>query len=267
MPRTSLLYHHLSGPFQAPLLVLGPSLGTSMRVWEPHLPLLTQAFRVLRFDLPGHGGSSADLLSPPHQGGTTVEELADLVYELTRTHMHRHRQNSFHYAGISLGGAIGAQLALQRPETVASLTMVCSSAHFGAPDQWYERADLVREQGLAPLLATSPGRWFADSSTVSASPTGRMLLRDLAHVDPVSYEACCNGLARYDLRPALDRVNAPTLVIGGTHDVATPPAHAEELALGIPGAILEMHDIAHLAIEGPPTIAESVARHIGAKAT
>ncbi|MFK4274464.1 alpha/beta fold hydrolase, partial [Streptomyces milbemycinicus] len=79
-------HHEVSGPPDAPLLVLGPSPGTSMRVWEPHLPALNGLFRVVRFDLPGHGGSPTALLPDPAPGGTAVADLADLVLALADAH-------------------------------------------------------------------------------------------------------------------------------------------------------------------------------------
>ncbi|MER7049146.1 alpha/beta fold hydrolase [Streptomyces jumonjinensis] len=258
MPPSPTLHHRLSGPADAPLLVLGPSLGTSMAVWEQQLPALARDFRVLRFDLPGHGGSATGLLSSPQPGGTTVTELAELVLGLIDT-VGRHR---FHYAGVSLGGAIGAQLALGHPGRVGSLALVCSSAHFGPPEPWRERAALVRREGTGPLLATAPGRWFADPETTAATPLGEMLLRNLADADPAGYAACCDALADYDLRSALPRISAPALVIGGSHDVATPPHHARELAAGIPRATMKILGTGHLAVEEPRAVEALLGAHI-----
>ncbi|MFF8609505.1 alpha/beta fold hydrolase [Streptomyces sp. NPDC015346] len=257
MPPVRLLHHHLSGPPGEPLLVLGPSLGTSMTVWAPHLRALAQNFRVLPFDLPGHGDSPADLLGDPGPGGTTVADLAALVLDL----IDHHGVRQFHYAGISLGGAIGAHLAAHHPERVASLTLICSSAHFGAPGPWRERAALVRLKGTAPLLVTNPGRWFADPRT-RTTPRGRALLKSLADADPAGYAACCDALAGYDLRPRLGQISAPTLVIGGAHDVATPPHHAQELAHGIRRATLKIISTGHLAAEEPLTVETALMTHI-----
>lgn len=259
MTPSRLLHHHLTGLPEAPLLVLGPSLGTSMTVWGPQLHALADSFRVLRFDLPGHGGSRTDLLRDPQPGGTTMEDLAALVLDL----MDHHGLHRFHYAGISLGGAIGAHLAVHHPGRIASLSLVCSSAHFGVPDPWQERAALVRLKGTAPLLATSPGRWFADPRTAT-TPRGRALLRALADADPVGYAACCDALATYDVRPDLARIAAPTLVIGGAHDLVTPVHHAQELAGGIPGAVSKVVSTGHLAVEEPLTVEMALTAHVKA---
>ncbi|WP_405845170.1 alpha/beta fold hydrolase [Streptomyces sp. NBC_01518] len=258
MSASPLLHHHIVGPADAPPLVLGPSLGTSRAVWEPQLPSLTRRFRVLRFDLPGHGGSTSAALPDPEPGRTTVGHLASLVLALAD----HHGWDRFHYAGISLGGAIGAHLAARHPERVASLALVCSSAHFGPAEPWHERADLVRLKGIAPLLETSPSRWFA-TADVAGTPFGRRLLGSLADADPVGYAACCDALADYDVRPELSAISAPALVVGGTLDTATPLEHARELADGIPNAVLETIACGHLAAERPRALQDVLAAHLG----
>jgi 3-oxoadipate enol-lactonase len=257
VPASSFLHHHVVGPADAPPLVLGPSLGTSKAVWEPQLPFLTRRFRVLRFDLPGHGGSPAVLLNNPSPGGTTVDDLAALVLALAD----QHGWDRFHYAGISLGGAIGGHLAAHCPDRIASLALICSSAHFGAAEPWYERAGLVRLKGTRPMLETSPGRWFA-SAAFAGTALGRRLLGNLADTDPVGYSACCDALASYDLRPDLARIKVPALVVGGTLDSATPLEHARELAEGIPNAVLRTIPCGHLAAERPLDLRDALIAHL-----
>ncbi|MGW8764337.1 alpha/beta fold hydrolase [Streptomyces sp. NPDC055815] len=239
--------------------MLGPSLGTSMSVWEPHLPTLLGFCRVLRFDLPGHGGSPAGLLKNSSPGRTTVAELAQLVLDVVDSHF----QQRFHYAGISLGGAIGAQLALQHPERVASLAMVCSSAHFGASGPWHERAALVRREGTRALLAATPSRWFADPEGAE-SPLGKALLSDLMAADPAGYAACCDALATYDIRDDLKGITAPTLVLSGTHDRPTPLLHAVEIAEAIRGSHLKVISTGHLAFEDPEAVGVALTDQLSA---
>ncbi|MER6910362.1 alpha/beta fold hydrolase [Streptomyces sp. NPDC000594] len=270
-------HHILSGPAGAPLLVLGPSLGTSTRVWSAQLPSLARTFRVACFDLPGHGGSAttppptagadtgtdtgtdtgADTGTDTGAGATTVEDLAGPVLALAD----RLGYERFHYAGISLGGAIGARLAADHPGRVSSLALICSSARFGPPEPWRERASLVRSRGMEPVVATAPGRWFAGPET-AGTPLGRALLRDLATADPAGYAACCDALATCDLRPVLGRITAPTLVVGGSRDTATPGEHARELGTGIPRATVETIGTGHLALEEPRAVTELLLAHL-----
>ncbi|RFC77715.1 alpha/beta fold hydrolase [Streptomyces sp. AcE210] len=257
MAQPHLLHHVLDGPPSAPPLVLGPSLGTSLHVWGPQLATLARSHRVLRWDLPGHGGSCADLL--PHDGTASVAALAAQVLRLADAR----GWESFAYAGISLGGAVGAHLAVHHPERVTSLGLVCSSAHFGPREPWQERAALVRREGVGPVVKTSPGRWFGDPGAAE-TPLGRALLRDLAATDPVGYAGCCDALAAYDLRPDLARITAPTLVVGGSLDLATPLDHARELADGIADATLQACAIGHLAVEQPEAVGTVLSAHLRA---
>lgn len=254
---TALLHHVVSGPASGPPLLLGPSLGTSTRVWDQQIPGLARDFRTIAYDLPGHGGSATGLLRDTKAGTTTVADLTALVLALA-DHL---RLDRFHYAGISLGGAVGAHLAAHHPDRIASLALVCSSAHFGPPEPWHERARLVREQGTAALLATTPHRWFGDEA-LAATPTGRHLLDALAATDAEGYAACCDALAGYDLRPRLADIAAPTLVVGGSQDVATPLPHARELAAGVRRGHLEVLECGHLAAEAASPLLEALRRHL-----
>ncbi|MFE4539321.1 alpha/beta fold hydrolase [Streptomyces scopuliridis] len=243
------LHYDISGPPDGPLLVLGPSLGTTRALWDPHIACLNETFRVLRYDLPGHGASPTEALGDPLPGRTTVADLADLVL----TVVDAQGRKTFSYAGVSLGGAIGTQLAVGHPDRVSALALICTSAQFGARVGWLERAALVRSAGMAPVVASSSARWFGDQKTAQ-SGLGRSLVRSLAAVDPAGYAACCDALAELDLRADLPSVRAPTWVVGGTKDVATPLAHARELVTGLPQATLRIADCAHLALEDPGAI-------------
>ncbi|MEV0265639.1 alpha/beta fold hydrolase [Streptomyces sp. NPDC050617] len=251
------LHHKVTGDSDGgtPLL-LGPSLGTSLAVWEPQLPALDPGRRVLRWDLPGHGGSAAGLL--PGDGTATVADLAALVLRLADDR----GWDRFAYAGISLGGAVGLHLAVHRPDRVAALALLCSSAVFADAAAWRERAASVRAGGTGHLVGPSAGRWFSRPST-AARPPGAGLLDDLRTADPTGYAACCDALAGYDLRAELPRVTAPTLILAGRDDQATPPSHARELADGIPGAsLLEIAHAGHLAgLERPRTVSAALRAH------
>ena len=245
------LHHRLDGPEDAPVLVLGPSLGTTLDLWEPQLPAFTGAWRVLRYDLPGHGGS------PSFHGG--VDDIADAVVAL----LDRHGIGRAAYAGVSLGGAVGTTLALRHPDRIGRLALCCTSARFGDPAGWHERAARVRAGGLGPLFETFLGRWFTKGYDGPGVEATRAML---ATVDPEGYAACCEALAAFDVRDRLGAVRAPTLVVAGEEDMATPPGHAEVLARGIPGAALTVvPGAAHLAnLERPEPVTDAIAGHLAA---
>ncbi|MFG1863161.1 3-oxoadipate enol-lactonase [Microbispora bryophytorum] len=247
-----ILHHRFDGPPDAPVVVLGPSLGTTLDLWEPQLPALTRTWRVLRYDLPGHGGSPA--ASGPTRD-LTVDDLADGVLAL----LDRAGLESVSYAGVSLGGAVGSTLALRAPDRVASLVLCCTSARFGTAESWHERAALVRAEGTKPLAEATRRRWFT-----AGFPHAERYLDMLREADPEGYAACCDALAIFDVRDRLGEVRAPALVIAGAEDPATPPAHAEVLAGGIPDAeLLVVPRAAHLATaERPDVVNDAITRHL-----
>ncbi|GAA5611092.1 3-oxoadipate enol-lactonase [Streptomyces platensis] len=259
-PVTPLPHHTEDGPEDAPPLLLGPSLGTSLAVWDPQLPSLARHHRVIRWDLPGHGGTPAEVLGAG-PAPTTIPGLARLVLGLADAL----GIDRFAYAGISLGGAVGAWLAAHHPERIASLALLCSSARFGEPAGWHERAALVREAGLGPIADAAASRWFTPA--FADAPQAQALVEGVRRsVTPAGYAACCDALAAYDLRAALARITAPTLVVAGREDPATPPAHARELADGISDArLLELSGAAHLAnVERPAPVRDALLGHLAA---
>ncbi|QMU76491.1 4-carboxymuconolactone decarboxylase [Streptacidiphilus sp. PB12-B1b] len=255
-----LPYHRADGPADAAPLLLGPAIGTSTALWRAQVQGLSRTHRVIRWDLPGHGGTPTEVLPDPAPGRTTVADLGRLVLALA-DHLGLCR---FGYAGVSLGGAVGAWLAVHHPERVTSLALVCTSARFGEPGGWRDRAALVRDQGTAPLAESAAGRWFTPAFAGSAAAA--RLVGDLRAAEAAGYAACCDALARYDLRADLHRIAAPTLVVAGRQDRATPVAHARELADAIPGAsLLEIAAAAHLApAERPRAVLAALRGHLGA---
>jgi 3-oxoadipate enol-lactonase/4-carboxymuconolactone decarboxylase len=245
-----LPYHRAEGAPTAPPLLLGPSLGTSCALWDEVAPELSADHRVVRWDLPGHGGSAPDLIGP----GATVADLAALVLALADAL----GVDRFAYAGVSLGGAVGLHLAVHHPERISSLAVVCSSAHFNGAGPWQERAALVRREGMAPVAATADARWFTAGFTVPR------LVQDHREADPAAYAACCDALAAFDIRDRLPSITVPTLLIAGREDPATPPAHLREIADAVPGsALVEIPGASHLApAQCPEAVLTALRAHL-----
>ena len=250
------MIHFVSeGSHDAPALILGPSLGTSLRVWDAQASALARDHRVIRWDLPGHGASPADLVGDH----ATIADLAALVLDLA-DHLGLER---FAYAGVSIGGAVGAELAIRHPERIESLALICSSARFGEPQPWLDRAAAVRRDGTGFLVASAHSRWFTPAFEGDALAT---LIADQRAADPTAYAACCEALAVCDLGPELHRITSPTLVIAGREDASTPPPHARELADGIAGSgLVEIPRAGHLApVEQPRAVLDALRGHFGA---
>jgi 3-oxoadipate enol-lactonase len=203
-------------------VVLCGSLGATSSIFNAQMPALVGR-DVVRIEHPGHDGA------PP----ADVRTVADLAARVT--------DDRFSFVGLSLGGAVGMQLALTAPERVDKLVLACTSARFGEPDGWRERAALVRDEGLEAIVDAVLARWFT-----TRAPDG---FREMfLSTDRESYARCCDALARWDVREELGAIEAPTLVIAGEQDPSTPPEHGELIASRIPGARFEViPNAAHLA--------------------
>ena len=234
------------GSAGAPLLLLGPSLGTSTILWEAVIPSLTARFRVAAWDLPGHGAS------PAATGPFTVADLADAVAGLAA----RLGARRVRYAGVSLGGAVGLELALRHPDLVEAVALLASGAVIGTPAGWHERAAQVRAQSTSSLIVGSAQRWFAPESMTRHPDLSGRLLHALQDADDESYALCCEALAGHDVRARLGRIAAPVLAVWGAHDVVTPEASAREVADGVRcGRAEGIEDASHLApVDDPDAV-------------
>ena len=204
------------------VVVLSNALGTNRAMWQGQLPALEPRFRVLRYE---------------HRGRTSVGELARDVVEL----MDASGVERASFCGLSLGGAVGMQLAVSEPERVDRLVLACTTVRF--PSGYRERAALVREQGTAPVVDVTLDRWFT-SRFLAREPYRQMLL-DAPRED---YARCCEAIAAWDFRERLPEIGAPTLVVAGAEDPVTTPDEAKDIAAGIPHArLVVLPGAAHLA--------------------
>jgi 3-oxoadipate enol-lactonase len=214
------------GPADAPVLVLGPSLGTDLGMFDAQVPELARTHRVIRYDLRGHGGS--DVLAGP----CTVDDLArDVVSLLDELGVDR-----FSYAGVSLGGAVGQQLALTVPDRLDRLVVLASAAQFPDPASWTERAERVRAEGTDFLVPSRIGAWVTPEFARSRPDETERLLQMLRSTPREGYAACSEAVGTFDVRDRLVEITAPTLVVAGAEDPATPPETVRLIADGIPGA-------------------------------
>ena len=243
------------GPADSPMLVLGPSLGTSVStLWGAASQRLGQHFRVLGWDFPGHGSSAP-------AGDFTVGDLAAAV--VSAVDAYADESTMFGYAGDSLGGAVGLQLMLDAPERVGWAVLCCTGPRIGEPEGWRDRVAAVRSGGTALLLDSAPERWFAPGFPDRNPQIARALLDNLAACDDESYAAACEALAQFDVRNRLSEVAAPLLAVAGAHDATTPALLLRHLAAGVQqGRLVVLDGVAHLAAaEAPDRVAALIADH------
>jgi 3-oxoadipate enol-lactonase len=233
----------LDGPPGAPVLVLGNSLGTSAGLWQPQLPVLARHFRLLRYEHRGHG-QAGRAFSPAPAGPYSIGELgADVLALLDRYQIDRAL-----YCGLSLGGMIGMWLAAAVPDRIAGLALCCTSAYLPPVAMWADRAATVRAAGTGAIAGQVVGRWFTPVFAAAEPGVPAAFAAVLAAITPAGYAGCCEAISAMDLRPRLAAISAPTLVIAGAEDPATPPWHGAGIAAGIAGARLRViRGASHLA--------------------
>ena len=240
-----------------PLLLLGPSLGTSVEsLWAGCAARLRGGFHVVGWDLPGHGRSA------PAKAAFGVADLAREVLTLAD----RLRPGEpFRYAGDSLGGAVGLQLLLDAPGLVESAALLCTGAKIGEAAGWHDRAALVRAEGTEAVVAGSIERWFAPGFPSRRPEITDALLGGLRAADPESYALACEALAAFDVRDRLAEITVPLLAIAGAEDKPAPPAGLRLIADGVRhGRLVVLDGVAHLApAELPDGVAALLDDHFG----
>lgn len=249
---SNTLQYRFDGPEEAPVLILGPSLGTTWHMWDRQVPELAQQWRIFRYDLPGHGGA------PAYPAGSVSDLVERLLATLDGLGVQR-----FGYAGCAFGGAVGVELALRHPERVASLALIAASPRFGTADEFRQRGVIVRTNGLDPIARTSPDRWFTAGFAAAQPAITEWAVQMVRTTDPGCYIAACEALAAFDVRAELGLIGVPTLVLVGSDDQVTGPAEARTLVAGIPDARLAVvPGASHLVpVEQPAAVTDLLVRH------
>jgi len=250
----------LEGPQTAPVLILANPIGTSRAIWDGPAQVLRRSFRLLRFELRGHGEPGAQSPAPP--GGYSLAELGTDVLGLMR----EHDVACAAYCGISLGGMIGLWLAAHAPERISSLVTCCTATvPMPSKQAWLDRVALVRAGGMAAISEMIPPRWFPPGFIASEPAAVDAVMAMLNSTDPVGYAGCGEAIAQMDLRPLLAAVKAPTLVVAGSEDAAAPPWLAAQAASGIADARLKViRGASHLApYQTPGPVTAAILAHLG----
>ena len=226
----------VSGPREAPVLLMSNSLGTDLRMWEPQLPELSKHFKVIRYDSRGHGDSVAE------PGTYSIERLGkDAVAILDKLGV-----DKAHFVGLSMGGMVGQWLLSHAPLRINRAVLANTSAHQGISDIWNARAATAREEGMAKLSGPTLERWFTPEFRRKNPKIMTEIKAMVEATPPQGYAGCCLAIRDMDQRQSIKSIRKQVLVIIGKHDSATIPEHGRLIAETIPGARLLALDAAHL---------------------
>jgi 3-oxoadipate enol-lactonase len=240
-----VVHYELGGRRDGPTVLFANSIGTNLEVWEPQAAALAESFRVLRYDMRGHGLTDC----PP--GPYTIAQLADDARAL----LDALGIDAAHVCGLSIGGLVAQRLAAAAPERVRSLVLCDTANVIGPPSRWDERIDTVSKGGLASIADAVLKVWFTSGFLAAQPVLARGFANMLVRTPLAGYIGCCHALRTADLRADDARIACPTLVVVGDQDASTPPAVARDLCAAIPGARLEIiREAAHI-----PTIEQPAA--------
>ncbi|TLF53074.1 alpha/beta fold hydrolase [Halomonas urmiana] len=245
--------YRLLGDATRPLVILAHPLGMTQAVWDELLPALLPSYRVLTWDLPGHGASEA---WPADGGEITPAALAAEALALAD----RAGAERFHFVGTSIGGVVGQQLVAEHGDRLLSATLTNTGAVIGNAELWTTRAARVREEGLAAISAEIVPRWFAPACFEAEPALKAGWCTQMGRGDDESYARLCKMLGRHAFTGKLAGKGVTVQLLGGSEDLATPPASLEALAAELDGAPLEiLEGVGHVpSVEVPARFAETL---------
>jgi 3-oxoadipate enol-lactonase len=222
----STVFYDTTGPREgAPAVVFGNSLGTSVHVWDSVVEAFAAAFRVVRFDMRGHGLTDAG-------PAPSMDDLAsDVVALLDALKLERIR-----YVGLSIGGMIGQRLAAAHPARVEALVLCATANRIGTPEVWNQRIEAVRDGGMTAISSGVLARWFTPETHERRSEEIAGFRNMLERTPAAGYIGACAAIRDADLAADDARIACPTLVVAGAADPVTPPADAFALRDAIVGA-------------------------------
>ncbi|MDR6529536.1 3-oxoadipate enol-lactonase/4-carboxymuconolactone decarboxylase [Caulobacter rhizosphaerae] len=243
------IYWRADGAADKPVLVLLNSIGCDLSLYDLVVPMLTPDFRVLRIDTRGHGASDAPA------GDYSLDLLADDVLAV----MDAAGAAKASICGTSLGAMIAMALAPKAPERVEALVLACTSPAMD-PSTWDQRLALIRAEGLSAIVDAVMGRFFSDAFRVQHPEVVETVRTGMLAQNPDGYCGCGAAIRDMALLEALPAISAPTLVLTGAKDLATPfEGHAERIVSAIPGARHAVVEGAHLpSLEAPAALAGAV---------
>jgi 3-oxoadipate enol-lactonase len=241
-------YYATAGAKNKPALLFSNSLGSDLRIWDSVAEHLSLNFRIVRYDIRGHGLSEAP--EPPYSADDLAKDVVEL-FDLLDV-------SQAVVCGVSVGGLIAQAVALNYPERVSSLVLSDTGARIGSVESWQQRIEMIKTGGIKSIEKMTMERWFSTSFRARQPADIRGYASMLLQTSVNGYIGTSCALRDTDLRATVGRISCPTLVVTGAEDVATPPDLGRELASLIPGAEFSLiANAGHLpCIEQPEAMAE-----------
>jgi 3-oxoadipate enol-lactonase len=235
-------------------VVLLHCLGVDRGMWTPIVSALQTNFRVISYDLPGHGRSAVP------QKSYGIAELADQLAEIFRARQLKRA----HVVGMSLGGLVAQEFAARYPALLDRLALIDTTPQYTPllKQKWVERAAIARNRGVGPMVDEVLLIWFTPEYLAANGPVVRWVRDTLTSCSGEGYALACEALESADLRELVKLIQAPTLIMLGAGDL--PPFHeaAAWLQSQIAGSQVELiPDARHAAPLQQPALVASRLQH------
>lgn len=251
-PRHQIAYRRSgSGP---PLVLLHP-LALSGDAWGEFAERLSGTFDVIAADARGHGHSGWD--GEPFGIDDLGDDVAALLEGLGL--------DSAHIVGMSMGGSTAVSFAGRYPERADAMVLADTTAWYGAeaPRTWEERAQRVLDQPRQRQVPFQVDRWFTDGFRQRHPDEVNRVVDLFLRTSSLAHAEACRALGHMDSRGLLAKVTAPTLVVTGAEDYATPPAMGKAIADGVPGGQARALDsLRHMSLVEDPALAGPAAEFL-----
>ena len=229
--------YRFDGPEDKPMLLLSNSIGTTLHMWDRQIEDLAKHFRVLRYDLRGHGGSGVPA------GAYSVDRLGRDVLEL----LDGLDLGQVHFCGLSLGGIVGQWLGIHAPERVDRLILCHTTSFLGPAAQWDSRiASVLEAEDMSETAEMFLGNWFPRHMLQVECATTEKFRAMLLATPRQGLAGCYAAVRDTDMRRTVALIRSPTLVIAGEYDTVTLPSHSEWIASKVPGSRLAVLPAVHL---------------------
>ena len=204
-------------------------IANDLTMWDGQVPALERDFRILRYDLPGHGGSEST--AGPYTMQTLVGDLRDLLdsQKIQKTSV----------VGLGLGGAIAQAFAIEHPERVERLMPCCCRARM-VPDfaaMWHKLRETVQQNGLESIVEPTVQRWFSEDFKAAHPEVLEKIRKMIRGTTLEGYLGVTAAFLGLDVEDRLAEIKAPTLYASGAEDkLGGPPALMEGLSRKVKGA-------------------------------
>jgi 3-oxoadipate enol-lactonase len=220
------------GPDDGPILVLGHTLATSRAMWRRQVPHFAQRFRVISYDMRGHGESAA----PDHP--YSLEMLSeDVIGVLDSLGIARPAI----FLGISIGGMVGQALALRHPERFQAIILANTVSRTPAKGRamWDQRIDTIRKDGVESQVQPTLERWLSPEFRARDPETTKWVADMIRATPAAGMIGCAKAIQKLDFTDQLERIALPSLIIAGENDPGAPVGAAHVIHERIKGSHLE----------------------------